>query len=339
MLGSMNVFLTGGTGLLGGAIARELLSRGHHVRALVRAATDPAALAGSGVEIARGDVLDAPAVRAGLAGCDAVVHTAGIARIGAPAETLAVNVRGTEVVLEAAAQAGVARAVFTSSTSVMGGTRAPVVLDEATPGNAEALGIGYFLSKFRAERTALDLARRGLPLVVVRPSFVLGPGDTHGSSASLVVALARRRVPAYVDGGASFCDVRDVAAGHVTALERGRPGEVYVLGGHNLTIAEMVARTCRLAGVRPPPRAPTAAAWAFAAAQEAWARISGRRPATRRELVRAAALYTFASSARAEAELGYRIRPFDEMVRDTLRFALEVGQLRPETAELREIAR
>jgi dihydroflavonol-4-reductase len=194
------------------------------------------------------------------------------------------------------------------------------------------------VSKLLAERAALDLSRRGLPVVVVRPSFVLGPGDVHGSSASIVVALARRRVPAYVAGGASFCDVRDVARGHVAALERGRAGDVYVLAGHNLQVGEMVASVCAIAGVPPPPRVPYAAALALAAAQEGWARLAGRRPPTTRDLVRAAALYTFASSAKAERELGYAVRPFDEMVQDTLRWAIAAGRLRPETAELRALA-
>jgi dihydroflavonol-4-reductase len=326
----VKVLVTGATGLLGDAIVRELLARGHEVRALVRPGTDPARL-GPAVEVARGDVLDAASVRAALAGRDALVHAAGSARIGLDRAAYEVNTRGTEIVLAAAAAAGVRRAVHTSSTSVMGATRRPAVLDEATAGNAEALGIGYFLSKVRAGR--------GLPLVVVRPSFVLGPGDTRGSSASIVPAFVRRRIPAYVEGGASFCDVRDVAQGHVAALERGRVGEAYVLAGHNLRVGELAARVCALAGVRPPPRVPYLAALAFAALQEGWSRVSGRPPATRRELVRAAALYTFASSEKARAELAYAIRPLDETIRDTLRFALEVGQLRAETAALREIAR
>src|SRR6266540_3318633 len=335
----MKVLVTGATGLLGSAIARELVARGHEVRALVRPGSDLAPLAGLAVEVARGDVLDAASLSAALAGRDAVVHAAGLARIGGdPEATRAVNVRGTELVLGAALEAGVARAVHTSSTSVMGGTRAPALLDEATPGNAASLGIGYFATKLAAEHAALALAARGLALVVVRPSFVLGPGDTHGSSASLVIALARRRIPAYVEGGASFCDVRDVAAGHAAALERGRAGEVYVLGGHNLGMGEMFARTCALAGVPAPRRLPVPVGLAFAGAQEVYARLAGRRPGMTRELVRAAALYTFASSARAQRELGYVIRPFEEMVADTLRFALATGRLRAETAALRALA-
>lgn len=335
----MRVLVTGATGLVGSAVAKELLARGEAVRVLVRGASKLTNLEGTGVELARGDVLDAESVRAALRGCDAVIHAAGIPRIGGPPALLhAVNVVGVEIVLGAALEEGVSRAVLTSSTAVLGGSRGPALADEETPGNAEALGIPYFTSKLRGERAGLALARRGLPLVVVRPSFVLGPGDVLGSSASIVTGLARRRVPGWVDGGASFCDVRDVARGHVEALLRGRAGEAYVLGGHNLPMREMISRTCALAGVPPPPRMPFALAFAAAAAQEALARLSGGRAATTRDLVRAVALHTFVSSAKAERELGYAIRPFDEMVKDTLRFALATGRLRPETPELRALA-
>ena len=335
----MKVLVTGATGLIGAWVARALAARGHAVRALLRPASDPAPLAGVAVEIVRGDVLDAASVRAALAGADAVVHLAGIPRIGADPEDLAgVNVAGTEIVLGAAREAGVARAIHTSSLSAAGGTRRPVVRSEDAPGNAEALGIAYFLSKLRGERIALAEAARGLPVVVLRPGVVLGPGDTHRSSASLVVAIAKRRLPAVLAGGTSFCDVRDVAAGFAAALERGRPGEVYALGGHNLSLAEFSARAAAMAGVRPPVRVPYPVAWALALAAEVGARARGRRPPTNRDLARAGSLYTFVSSEKAARELGYRIRPLDEMIRDTLRDAIATGRLRAETAALRALA-
>lgn len=335
----MRVLVTGATGFLGVHIVGELLARGHAVRALVRPASALAGLSGAPVEIARGDVLDPGSVRAAFEGQEALVHAAGIPRIGADAEqTFAVNLRGVEVVLEEALRAGISRAVLTSSTAVLGGTPSPSVADESAAGNAEALGIGYFVSKLRGERAGLAVAARGLPLVVVRPSFVLGPGDTHGSSAATVVLLARRRIPAWVHGGASFCDVRDVARGHAEALARGRAGEVYILGGHNLEMGDFIARVCAAAGVPPPPRIPYAAAWGMAALQEGASRLTGKRPATTRDLVRSAALYTWVSSAKAERELGYAIRPLDDMLVDTLRFALDAGRLKAATPALRTIA-
>lgn len=340
----MRVLVTGATGFLGGAVAGELLARGHAVRVLARERSDTAQLlelAGPAplLEISRGDALDPAAARRALAGCDAVVHAAGLAGFRATREALAdANARTVEVVLGAALEAGIRRAVLTSSTAVLGGTRTPALAAEGTAGNAEALGIPYFVSKLQGERAALALCARGLPVVVVRPAYVLGPGDVHGSSAATVVAVVRRRIPAYVEGGGSFCDVRDVARGHADALERGRPGEIYILGGHNLRVSEMISRVAALAGVAPPPRIPATLALAAAALQELGARLGGGRAAMTRELVRAAALYTFVSSAKAQRELGYAIRPFDEMVRDTLRWAMAHGRLGAETPQLRELA-
>jgi dihydroflavonol-4-reductase len=335
----VRVLVTGATGLVGGAVVRELLARGHAVRALARAESDLTHL-GAEVEVRRGDVLDRPSVEQALAGCEAVMHVAGIsafARVDR-ARLFAVNAGGVEVVLGAALTAGVSRAVLTSSAGALGGSRVPRVADEETTSSAETLGIDYFVSKLRGEEVGLDLAARGLPLSVVRPAYVLGPGDLYGSSASTVLALASGRIPAYVQGGASFCDVRDVARGHVEALLRGRPGETYLLGGQNLTIDEMVGRVCRLAGVRPPLRLPYAAALLATRALSLAARLGGSPPVISEDLLRASRLYTFVTSARAQRELGYTVRPFEESVRDTLRWYLARGQLQPETPELRALA-
>jgi dihydroflavonol-4-reductase len=336
----VRVLLTGATGLVGGAIARALLARGHALRVYARSTSDTAALEAAGAEVVRGGLEDAGALAAALGGRDAVVHTAGVVGYapGMTAELEAVNVRAVETVLGTAQLVGVPRAVLTSSTSVFGGSRRPEIADETTGGNAERLGIPYFDSKVRGERAARGVGARGLALVIVRPSYVLGPGDVHGSSASILVALARRRIPAYVEGGASFCDVRDVADGHVAALERGVAGEVYVLGGHNLTMTELMRRVCAAAGVPPPRRVPRVVALGAARVQELSARLAGRRARMTRDLVRASALYTFVSSAKAERALAYRIRPFDEMVRDTLRWAIDTGRLAPETDALRALA-
>ena len=338
----MHVLVTGATGLVGGAVVAELLARGLRVRALVRPTSPLDRLggpAGGPVELATGDVLDRPSVERALAGCQGVIHAAGIPTIGVEdhARLLAVNAGGVETVLGAALAAGVERAVLTSSAAVLGGAPVPRVADEETTSSADTLGIGYFVSKLRGEEVGLDLAARGLPLVVVRPAFVLGPGDVHGSSAAIVLALAQGRLPVYVQGGASFCDVRDVARGHVEALLRGRPGEAYLLGGRNLTMDEFVGRTCRLAGARPPLRLPFALALAATRAQALAARLGGPPPVPE-ELLRASRLYTFVTSAKAQRELGYAIRPFEDTVRDTLRWYLARGALRPGTPELRALA-
>ena len=337
---AVRVLVTGGTGFVGGAVVRELSCRGHAVRVLARPQSDVALARAAGAEVVRAELSDGAGVRAAISGCQAVVHCAGRVALGPglEAELRAANAEAVEAVLGEALRAGIGRAVLTSSTSVLGGSRTPAVLDERTAGDCEALGIAYFNAKLEGERRALSLAARGLPLVVLRPSFVLGPGDVHGSSAATVVALARRRIPGYVEGGASFCDVRDVARGHAEALERGRTGEIYTLGGHNLTTTEMISRVCALAGAPVPRKMPYSAAMAIAAAEEITAGLQKRRPAITRDLVKASALYTFASSDKARAELGYAIRPFDEMVADTLRWAMRAGRLPVDTDALRALS-
>jgi dihydroflavonol-4-reductase len=331
----MKVLVTGGTGLVGGAVVAELLARGHAVRALVRPSSDLSNLDRTRVELALGDVLDRPSVEEALRGCQAVIHAAGVAAItGDRKKLFAINAGGVEVVLGAALAAGVERAVLTSSTAVLGGARVPRVMDEETTSSAETLGFHYFVSKKRGEETALDLVARGLPLVVVRPSFVLGPGDIYRSSAALVMSLAKKKMPVYVQGGASFCDARDVARGHVAALERGRVGEAYILGGHNLTMDEALGRICRMAGVPSPQRIPYSLATLAIRAMGLLAGVGGPVPAIHPDLLRASALYTFVTSAKAQRELGYTIRPFDESVGDTLRWYVQSGMLRATTPEL-----
>jgi dihydroflavonol-4-reductase len=336
----MRVLVTGGTGLVGGAVVRELLARGHQVRALVRPHANLTHVSAAGVELARGDVLDRPSVEQALRGCQAVIQAAGVSDIAAEKKRLfEINAGGVEVVLGAALAAGVERAVLTSSTAALGGSGRPRVMDEEVTSSAGTIGIAHFVSKLRGEEVALDLAARGLPLVVVRPAFVLGPGDVYGSSPAVLRKLALRQLTVYVQGGASFCDVRDVARGHVEALERGRVGEAYILGGHNLTMDQFVDRTCRLAGVASPLRVPYALATAALRLTRMAHALGGPPPAVSPDLLLASSLYTFVTSAKAQRELGYTIRPFEESVRDTLRWYLQHGRLEPATPELKALAK
>jgi dihydroflavonol-4-reductase len=335
----MRVLVTGATGYIGSWVVRELASRGHAVRILARAQSNLASLAGVEVEIARGDVLDPASVARAVEGCEGLVHAAGVVHFqGRDEHQREVNAAGVGIVLGAARRAGVRRAVVTSSIAVMGGTPGPVLLDETSPLAAESHHIDYFTSKLRGEEAALRAFEEGLPVVVVRPSVVLGPGDAYRSSATAVLAFARGRIPFFVEGGSSFCDVRDVARGHAEALERGTPGEPYVLGGTNLATTDFVRRVCQASGRRPPRRIPYPLALAVSAAGEWWDRRRGRPPRLPLQLVRASRLYTFVRSDRAERELGYAIRPFEATLRDTLAWFVAQGRLEATTPELRALA-
>ncbi|HUL58547.1 MAG TPA: NAD-dependent epimerase/dehydratase family protein [Anaeromyxobacteraceae bacterium] len=337
----MRVLVTGATGLVGSAIASELVSRGHRVRVLVRPTSDLSNLEALPLEVARGDILDRASVQQAVDGCQAVVHAAGLVgfRPGMRHQLMAVNARGVEVVLGAAREAGVRRAVLTSSTSALGGTYRPRVADEAARSNAEALGIDYFVSKLRGEENAFVEGARGLEVVILRPGYVLGPGDLGRSSGATVLAFATGKFPGYVEGGISFCDVRDVAAAHAEALVRGRPGEIYHLGGHNATMTQAVRRLAVMAGMEMPPRIPYLVALSGALVSEAWNLVGLKRPwHLTVDFVRSVSLYTWVSSEKAKRELGYRIRPHDEMLRDTLAWWVARGKLPLTTPELRRLA-
>ena len=332
--------ITGATGFLGSWIARELVAAGHTVRALVRPTAKLDNLEGLAIERAEGDVLDRSSVERALEGCDAVMHTAGIAHFLPDNVDLmyAVNHRGVENVLGAALSAGIARAVLTSSTAAVGGSRERRVCDERTASNAEALGIDYFVSKYRGEQAALALAAKGLNVAIVKPVVLLGPGDIYHSSATTFLALAAHKLPVVVAGGASFCDVRDVARAHVVALEKATPAATWLLGGHNMEVTDMTRKVAAFAGVAPPRVVPFPLALTVATIAEYSARLLHRKTDLSRDLVRAARLYTWVDSSKAKKDLGYVIRPFEESLADTLRFFLKTNRLRASTPELKALA-
>ena len=281
----MTVYVTGATGFVGAHVARVLRE------------------AGADVRDERVDVLDAPALARAFAGCDAVVHVAALYSYDAdPAAIERVNVDGTRNVVEACRRAGVARLVHTSTA----GTCGPVPGRPATEADAPPaweLGIPYKRTKLAAERLVLEAAREGLDAIVVNPTTPVGEGDRKPTPTGRMIAgVARGRIRAYVaTTGLNVVDVRDVARGHVLALERGRSGERYLLGGVDLPLADLFAAVARLAG-RPRPRARVPYAVAVGAAQ---LRLANR------DEVRLARLPMYFSSEKAENLLGYRAGPVE----------------------------
>ncbi|MFT8243458.1 hopanoid-associated sugar epimerase [Roseomonas sp. BN140053] len=317
------VLLTGATGFLGSAVARALLDAGHGVRALVRAETPRHVLDGLPIDYAPGDLLDPASVTAAMRGADAVVHCAADYRLWVPdpARMAAVNVTGTETLMRAALAAGVKRAVHVSSVATLkprpDGTPADET-DAARP--EEAIG-PYKRTKVEAERAVERLvAEQGLPAVIANPSTPIGPRDVRPTPTGRVLLdAARGKVPGYVDTGLNLVHADDCARGIVAALERGRIGERYILGGQDVTLRELLLETGRLAGrsARPVPL-PRGPLYPLALGMEGWARLTGKEPLLTRDALRMSRYRMFFSSAKAARELGHAARPWEEAVADAL---------------------
>jgi len=315
----VRALVTGATGFVGAHLARALLGRGFTVRCLVRPAGAAGRrvdlLAGLPVEIVPGDLRRPDSLRAAVAGCDVVYHCAADYRLFTPdpSEMMAANVTGTDNLLTACADAGVGRVVYTSSVGALGLVDGGGPADEGTPVTLDAMIGSYKRSKYQAERIAEQWAARGLPVVIVNPSTPVGEGDVKPTpTGQMVVDFLLRKFPAYVDTGLNLIDVRDVAAGHLLAAERGRPGERYILGHRNMTLKEILDTLARLTGL-PSPRLrvphwlPLAAAHVATAA----ARLTGRPPRVTPEAVRMSRHRMFFDAGKAVRELGLPQSPID----------------------------
>src|SRR5690242_18734114 len=249
--------VTGATGLVGSAVARALLQAGHRVRVLVRANSDRRNLADLDVDIAEGSLEDARSLARAAASCRFVYHVAADYRIWVPdpRPMFRTNVEGTRDLLTAAQNAGVERVVYTSSVATLGLVPGGSA-DETTPSGVEDMIGPYKRSKFEAEEVARRLAReRGVPVVIVNPSTPVGPGDIKPTpTGRLILEAARGQMPAFVDTGLNIVHVDDVAAGHLAAADKGRIGERYILGGQNMSLAEILGEVSQAVGRRPPRR-------------------------------------------------------------------------------------
>jgi len=318
----MKVFLTGGTGFIGGEVARLLRERGDDVVALVRTPGRAEALAGLGCTLVQGSLSDVAAIRAAVAGADAVVHGAAAYQVGITARErpamYETNVTGTRNVLSAAGDAGTGKAVYVSSVVAFGNTRGAVV-DETYEHDGRFTSY-YDETKHLAHLEARRQSAAGLPLVVVQPGAVYGPGD-HSVPGSMMLRAARGKLPAvaFPECGLTALHRDDAAAGILLALDSGRAGEAYVLGGEVTTLGEMVATAARLAGRTPPRLAmPAALVKAVAPFGPLVGPLMGYPP-NMRELISSSHDVTFwASDAKARAELGYAPRDLATGLRDLL---------------------
>ena len=323
---AQTILVTGGTGFLGRFVVEELVRAGHKVRALARGGTD--AMRDLGVELLVGDVVrDLPGatpLAEAMAGCDALFHLAGVVSREPDdgQRMMRVHIDGTRRALEAAKAAGVRRVVLASTSGTIAVSREAVVLDERAPYPTEIVGgWPYYLSKIYQEKLALDLgASLGLEIVIVNPTLLLGPGDERNSSTGDVRRFLKREIPVVPDGGVSFVDARDAAKATVAALELGRAGERYLMGGPNWTVAEYFGRLERASKVRAPRlKLPNALQRRAASLLEQAYKALDKEPPVERISVEMAQVYWWCDSSKAQRELGFVARDPGETLDETIR--------------------
>ena len=326
----MKVFITGATGFVGGHVARAYAARGATLRLLTRSTSNLSGLEGLDAETVVGDLRRVGDLRGALSGCDALVHVAADYRLWVrdPEEMMAANVGGTRDLLRLAREVGVGKVVYTSSVATMGFKSDGTIVDEMTPVSFEAMIGHYKRSKYLAEQEAIAAAKAGQHVMILNPTTPIGAGDQKPTpTGRIIVDFLNKNFPAYVDTGLNLVDVGEVARMHVEALERGTPGERYILGGENLTLKQILDRLAAITGLPSPTmRVPHAVAMAFAFFDENWTgKLRGKEPRATVEAVRMGKKMMFANSAKAERELGFKVLPVDGAMRSAVDWFLGHG--------------
>ncbi len=312
------VLVTGASGFIGQWIAR-LCPPQHSLRILARRTSDISTLENNKIRFERvpGDLTDSESLLAAVQGVDAIIHAAGqISFDRRHAEkTLAINYFGTRNLFEAALKAGVQKIVYPASIFALGYARNELVTETNAFVAQEFLDIPYFQAKVAAEQTAQYLIQKGLPLVRVYPGVCLGPGDNRHSSNGFIVGWLKGLLPALVNGGICFIDVRDAAVAHWQALERGQIGERYLAPGYNLTHRQLFTQLAQVSGRLAPPF--TVPAWMGVLGGTLYERFFAHPPLYRDE-ARLMAHYWWYDDRQSRQTLALTYRPFNETLRDTL---------------------
>jgi len=320
----LKAFVTGATGFLGAHVARALSAAGSSLRLLVRESSDLRNLEGLAADRVKGDLRDLSSIEKAMEGCDAVFHVAADYRLWVrdPDEMYRSNVEGTRNVLSAARKHKVQRVVYTSSVATMGFRRDGQIVDEDSPVSLGDMIGHYKRSKYMAEQVALGAGRGGQHVVIVNPSTPIGEMDVKPTpTGRIVLDFLKKKFPAYVDTGLNLVDATACAQGHIRAMEKGRSGERYILGGENLTLKQILDKLGALTGLPSPTvKVPHSVAMLAAVVDEGWTGIVlGKEPRATVEAVRMGRKKMFVTSGKAERELGWKVVP----VTDALRRAVE----------------
>ena len=324
--------VTGATGFVGSAVVRKALDRGLKVRALVRPNSPRTNLEGLDCEIVTGDMRDSPSLARATAGVRYLFHVAADYRLWArdPGEIVRNNRDGTRAVMQAAREAGVERIVYTSSVATLKPRDDGSDADEADRADVSSAIGAYKKSKVAAERVVEEMIVQGLPAVIVSPSTPIGPRDIRPTpTGRILVEAANGRMPAYVETGLNLVHVDDVADGHMLALEKGRIGENYIVGGHDVMLKDMLSEIAHLVGRKPPRLSlPRATLFPLAYLSELVARITGKEPMLTVDALKMARHKMFFSFAKAKRELGYSTQPWRLAVADAVNWFKVAGTIR-----------
>ncbi len=310
----MRVFITGATGFVGGHVARQFAAEGASLRLLTRRTSRLDSLANVDAEMVTGDLREPEKLRSALTGCDALIHVAADYRLWVrdPKQMFAANVDGTRELLKLARAVGIKRAVYTSSVATMGFKADGTIVNEETSVSLPDMIGHYKRSKFMGEQEAIQAAKSGQHVMILNPTTPIGPGDAKPTpTGRIIVDFLNKKFPAYVDTGLNLVDVSEVARMHVVALDRGTPGDRYILGGENLTLKQILDRMSAITGLPSPTmKVPHIVAMTFALFDETiTGKLRGKEPRATVEAVRMGKKMMFASSAKAERELGFQVLP------------------------------
>jgi dihydroflavonol-4-reductase len=316
----MRVFVTGATGFLGSHVARALAEQGAELRLLVRPTSNLKNLEGLKAETATGDLRDPASLEKAMQGCDNVFHVAADYRLWVrdPAEMYRSNVEGTKAILEAARKNSVRCVVYTSSVATVGFNGNGHPADEDSPVSLADMIGHYKRSKFMAEQVSTEAGRGGMRVVTVNPTTPVGEQDVKPTpTGRIIVDFLKRKFPAYVETGLNLVDARECARGHIAALEKGKSGERYILGGENLTLKQILDKLGVISGLPSPKvKLPYFVAYAAGAVDEmVQGRLLGREPRATIETVRMGKKKMWASSGKAERDLGWKTAPVDDALR------------------------
>lgn len=326
----MKAFVTGATGFVGSHVAHALASKGAGLRLLVRASSRRENLEGLNGEIVVGDLLEPGSFKLALQDCEIVFHVAADYRLWVrdPEAMYRANVEGTRALIRAAQEAQVSRIIYTSSVATMGFTSNGQPCNEDSPVSLNEMIGHYKRSKFMAEQVAIEAAAAGANIVILNPTTPVGERDIKPTpTGRIIVDFLNRHFPAYVDTGLNLVDVREVAEMHVAAIERGRAGERYILGGEDLTLKEILDKLAAITEISAPTmKVPHVVALGFAFCDEFFnGYIRGKEPRATVDAVRMGRKKMFASSTKAERELGHRIVAVDNALQRAVHWFRDHG--------------